>query len=114
VDDLSEALGGDLQDDTPWRVHFHAPLHAAAEPPLRTTAHQLIAVLRELLGGPEALCDHVEVETYTWPVLPEPCRDARELNAGIAAELGWARDRMLGLGMKVGMNMKEVSQSSRV
>jgi sugar phosphate isomerase/epimerase len=108
VDDLPEALDGGLQDDTPWRVHFHAPLHVVPEPPLRTTAHQLTAVLGELLGGSEALCDHVEVETYTWPVLPKPCRDAWELNAGIAAELSWARDRMVGLGMK------EVRQSSCV
>jgi sugar phosphate isomerase/epimerase len=108
VDDLSEALDGGLQDDTPWRVHFHAPLHIDPEPPLRTTVHQLTTVLGELLSGPEALCDHVEVETYTWPVLPEPCQDPRELNAGIAAELGWVRDRMVGLGLK------EVTQSSCV
>ncbi|WP_235990125.1 metabolite traffic protein EboE [Streptomyces ureilyticus] len=98
VDDLPDALAGGLPTDRgPWRVHFHAPLHAEPEPPLRTTAPQLTAVLAELLGGPVAGCDHIEVETYTWSVLPRPPAD---LAGGIAAELAWARDRLTGLGLK--------------
>ncbi|MBE4738471.1 MULTISPECIES: metabolite traffic protein EboE [Streptomyces] len=98
VDDLPDALGGALPTDTgPWRVHFHAPLHADPEPPLHTTADQLGRVLAGLLGGPSADCDHIEVETYTWSVLPEPPTD---LPGGIAAELAWARDRLTGLGLK--------------
>jgi len=98
VDDLPDALDGDLPADAgPWRVHFHAPLHTAPEPPLRGTADQLAQVLAGLLGGPSALCDHIEVETYTWSVLPEPPAD---LSAGIAAELAWARARLTGLGLK--------------
>ncbi|MFF4590550.1 metabolite traffic protein EboE [Streptomyces sp. NPDC001388] len=98
VDDLPDALNGELPDDSgPWRVHFHAPLHTAPEPPLRTTADQLAQVLTGLLAGPTADCHHIEVETYTWSVLPEPPVD---LAAGIAAELGWARDRLTGLGLK--------------
>ncbi|GAB2979169.1 hypothetical protein GCM10023080_050790 [Streptomyces pseudoechinosporeus] len=98
VDDLPDALAGGLPADRgPWRVHFHAPLHAEPEPPLRTTAPQLTAVLAELLGGPVAGCDHIEVETYTWSVLPRPPAD---LAGGIAAELAWARDRLTGLGLK--------------
>ncbi|MDT0566770.1 metabolite traffic protein EboE [Streptomyces sp. DSM 3412] len=98
VDDLPDALDGGLPTDTgPWRVHFHAPLHADPEPPLRTTADQLGQVLAGLLGGPSADCDHIEVETYTWSVLPEPPTD---LPGGIAAELAWTRDRLTGLGLK--------------
>ncbi|GAA4026676.1 metabolite traffic protein EboE [Streptomyces plumbiresistens] len=98
VDDLPEALAGALPDDTgPWRVHFHAPLHTDPEPPLRTTAGQLTTVLDGLLGGPTAVCDHIEVETYTWSVLPRPPADLAE---GIAAELAWARDRLTALGLK--------------
>ncbi|MFF7558788.1 metabolite traffic protein EboE [Streptomyces pseudovenezuelae] len=98
VDDLPDALDGDLPADAgPWRVHFHAPLHTAPEPPLRGTADQLAQVLAGLLGGPSALCDHIEVETYTWSVLPEP---PAGLSAGIAAELAWARARLTGLGLK--------------
>ncbi|MGW6733784.1 metabolite traffic protein EboE [Streptomyces sp. NPDC055013] len=98
VDDLPDALDGDLPDNGgPWRVHFHAPLHTEPEPPLRTTAYQLDRVLAGLLGGPSAGCDHIEVETYTWSVLPEPPTD---LPGGIAAELAWAGDRLTGLGLK--------------
>jgi sugar phosphate isomerase/epimerase len=98
VDDLPDALDGELPaDGGPWRVHFHAPLHTEPEPPLRTTTDQLDQVLAGLLGGASALCDHIEVETYTWSVLPEPPAD---LPGGIAAELAWARDRLTGLGLK--------------
>ncbi|MEU2283382.1 metabolite traffic protein EboE [Streptomyces sp. NPDC013178] len=101
VDDLPDALTGGLAPDSAWRVHFHAPLHAAAEPPLRTTAPELAAALDALLGGPQALTDHVEVETYTWSVLPEHLRPrGREgLVAGLAAELAWTRDRFEALGL---------------
>jgi sugar phosphate isomerase/epimerase len=101
VDDLPLALAGALSDGSPWRVHFHAPLHAAPEPPLRTTAPVLGAALEELLGGPEALCDHIEVETYTWSVLPEGQRpyDDQGLVTGLAAELAWARRQLLALGL---------------
>ncbi|WP_416977340.1 metabolite traffic protein EboE [Streptomyces sp. T028] len=101
VDDLPDALAGALDPGAPWRVHFHAPLHAAPEPPLSTTSAELTSALWELLGGPQALCDHVEVETYTWSVLPERLRphDREGLVTGIAAELGWARDRFEELGL---------------
>ncbi|MDQ0931098.1 metabolite traffic protein EboE [Streptomyces turgidiscabies] len=100
VDDLPDALDGDglpAATGSPWRTHFHAPLHAQPEPPLRTTADQLTSVLAGLLGGPSAVCDHIEVETYTWSVLPRPPADLAD---GIAAELAWARDRLTGLGLK--------------
>ncbi|MFI1710498.1 metabolite traffic protein EboE [Streptomyces griseoruber] len=101
VDDLPDALAGGLDPGSPWRVHFHAPLHAAPEPPLSTTTTELTVALRELLGGPRAVCDHVEVETYTWSVLPEQLRpqDREGLVAGIAAELAWSRDRFGELGL---------------
>ncbi|TLS47970.1 TIM barrel protein [Streptomyces montanus] len=98
VDDLPDALDGRLPADTgPWRVHFHAPLHAAAEPPLRTTADHFARVLAGLLDRLSAGCDHIEVETYTWSVLPEQPID---LARGIAAELAWVRDRFTELGLK--------------
>lgn len=101
VDDLPDALAGGLDPGSPWRVHFHAPLHAEPEPPLRTTAGELTSALGELLGGPRALCDHIEVETYTWSVLPAHLRphDRASLVAGLAAELAWTRERFGELGL---------------
>ncbi|WP_329236665.1 metabolite traffic protein EboE [Actinoallomurus sp. NBC_01490] len=98
-DDLDEALaaGG----PGPWRVHFHIPLHAKPEPPLATAHDTLVDTLGVLLGGPAALVDHLEVETYTWDVLPAELRpgEARTLVDGIADELAWTRDRLLALGL---------------
>lgn len=101
ADDLGEALDRDLPG--PWRIHYHVPLHAEPVAPLGTTVQVLRAGLDALLSGPQPACDHFEVETYTWGVLPEARRPATDgdLADGIAAELSFARDefmmRMWGL-----------------
>jgi hypothetical protein len=78
------------------------PIHAAPVPPLRATTDVLTDALRELVGGPAAVCDHLDVETYTWGVLPAELRPdtPAELAAGIAAELGYARTVLEELGVK--------------
>jgi hypothetical protein len=99
-DDLDEALAAGA--DGPWRVHYHVPLHAEPEPPLQATTGVLRAGLAALLGGPVAGCDHLEVETYTWGVLPAAQRPTgpAQLAAGMAAELAYARDTLHDLGLK--------------
>ena len=103
-DDLPEALDGarPLPGDRPWRVHFHVPVHAEPDGPLRSTSADLVAAAEALLGGERALTNHLEVETYTWSVLPEHQRptDDAGLVAGLAAELGWTRDRLHELGLE--------------
>jgi len=100
LDDLDEALTAPVPG--PWRIHFHVPLHAAPEPPVVSTNSYLAAALAVLMGGPAALCDHLEVETYTWSVLPPAQRpaDAGGLAAGIAAELAYAGGLLRDLGLK--------------
>ncbi|MFE5085588.1 metabolite traffic protein EboE [Streptomyces mirabilis] len=103
TDDLGEALAGDaLPDDSPWRAHFHVPLHAAPAAPLTSTLPVLRAALTRLVGGPHPLTHHLEVETYTWQALPPELRPrARaQLVDGIAAELTLARDLLTDLGLK--------------
>ncbi|GAB3152739.1 metabolite traffic protein EboE [Micromonospora sonneratiae] len=99
ADDLDAALTNGLPGA--WRVHYHVPLHAEPEPPLTSTGPVLQAALRELFAGPTAGCDHLDVETYTWGVLPESRRPRSdtELAAGIAAELAYARDELAVLGL---------------
>lgn len=100
ADDLDEALAAGLPGA--WRVHYHVPLHAVPAPPLTSTVPVLRAALRELFAGPVAGCDHLDVETYTWGVLPVEQRPGSdpELAAGIAAELAFARDELIALGLR--------------
>jgi hypothetical protein len=54
------------------------------------------AYLRELLALQKAapFTQQVEVETYTWDVLPEAQRSSG-LVASIARELSWVRERLV-------------------
>ncbi|MFE7707386.1 metabolite traffic protein EboE [Streptomyces sp. NPDC057486] len=103
-DDLDEALAedGGLPGHRPWRVHYHIPLHTEPAPPLSSTRPELRATLRTLFAGERALTGHVEVETYTWTVLPEGRRPAGRdgLVDGIAAELAWTKAELNALGLK--------------
>lgn len=97
ADDLDEALERKLPG--PWRVHYHVPLHAEPAAPLTSTVDVLRAAMRELFAGPEPACDHFDVETYTWGVLPPDLRPRTDAGvaAGIAAELAYAQALMAQL-----------------
>ncbi|MEC5199236.1 sugar phosphate isomerase/epimerase [Arthrobacter sp. PL16] len=86
ADDLPEALT-DLPGENAWRVHFHVPLHHVPSAPLRTTVDVLVRTVAEvgqLPYGPEV---HLDIETYTWSVLPGASVGIAD---GIAAEIAWA------------------------
>lgn len=74
-----------------WRVHFHVPIFLARARDLETTQDHLVALLDLLKKDP--VSSHLEVETYTWDVLPEQYR-SMELSSAIVRELQWVRDRM--------------------
>ena len=92
ADDLPEALAS-LPTDGPWRVHFHVPLHLAPRAPLTATTEVLASALEAVRALPHGDEAHLDVETYTWTVLPDPVDD---LVAGIAGELRWASQHLLG------------------
>lgn len=102
-DDLPESLvSKDMEGDGAWRVHFHLPLHATPEAPMNNTVAETRQTLEHMVGGTQTLVDHLEVETYTWSVLPQERRPKNnsELMDGIAAELQVASDMLTDLGMK--------------
>jgi len=66
-----------------WRVHFHVPVYVEGFGPLATTR----PALREALMAVSALdyAPHLEVETYTWQVMPGAGRV--DLVEGLTREL---------------------------
>jgi len=99
VDDLPEALDGALPGRGQWRGHFYVPVH---HPGRGTTQRELIELIDALVEGDSPGTTHLEVETYTWTVLPpdERPRDDAGLVAGLARELSWTSDRLVGLGLE--------------
>lgn len=99
VDDLDEALAGGLPAEGDWRVHFHVPVHLSDG---QTTQSQLRQLLDGLVGGDVPLTRHIELETYTWDVLPEQIRphDDSTLVAGLARELAWLEAELTNLGLE--------------
>jgi hypothetical protein len=58
-----------------WRIHFHVPLYAQPIAGLATTIDHTLALLDWLAASPGA-CHHLEMETYTWAVLPPGLKSA--------------------------------------
>jgi len=74
-----------------WRIHFHVPVDAERLGPLGTTRAELREALHAAKGLPYA--PHLEVETYTWEVLPDDSPAAPErLVAGLTRELQATRE----------------------
>lgn len=73
--DLPDALADaePARPDDEWRVHFHVPLHAAPGAPFGDTRDHLIGAL-DWLAAHRSACTHLEMETYTWEVLPPALR----------------------------------------
>jgi sugar phosphate isomerase/epimerase len=93
---IAEDLGPVLDDSAwqargPWRSHFHVPVfrHEVAGG-LRTTQPDLERALR--FAARNDVTDHLEIETYTWDVLPEAERAAgsgTDLVEALAREYEW-------------------------
>ncbi len=85
--DLPDALArGAAADGEAWRVHFHVPIFIAEIAPFATTQDFLRAVLARHRERP--IAPHLEVETYTFDVLPEALRGVPVEDA-VARELRW-------------------------
>jgi len=89
--DLPQALAG-AAEGAELRVHFHVPLFLEKMEHFGTTQAFLAEILA--LHRAEPISRHLEVETYTWDVLPASYRGAG-LGAAIARELNWVKARLL-------------------
>jgi hypothetical protein len=73
--DLPDALAAGPREGS-WRIHFHVPLMSEGGTWFQTTRRYLEQTLAWLAAHPE-VCTHLEMETYTWAVLPEELRQER-------------------------------------
>jgi hypothetical protein len=76
-----------IQDEeaVEWRVHFHVPIfveHYATFGSTQETILETIALVKE-----RGFTDQLEIETYTWDVLPPAMKE--ELGSSIAREYEW-------------------------
>jgi hypothetical protein len=70
-----------------WRIHFHIPLHSTPTPVFDNTSDHLLGLLDVLKEQP-ALCSHLEMETYTWEVMP-PEMKKRNVVDQLVSEYDW-------------------------
>jgi hypothetical protein len=82
-----ESPGGERE----WRTHFHVPVFLDEIGGFRTTRMNIEAALDMHRATP--LSDHLEIETYTWDVLPEHLKTG-DITEYVSREIEWVRDTL--------------------
>ncbi|WP_236979196.1 metabolite traffic protein EboE [Membranihabitans maritimus] len=87
--DLDSALSGYTHGKyTSWRVHFHVPIFIEKFGLLQSTQKEIKDTL-DLLKE-RKFTDHLEIETYTWGVLPKEMQVPTDKS--IIREINWVKD----------------------
>lgn len=93
--DLDVALKSAATKDpksTEWRIHFHIPLHSTPTKLFANTADHITGLFRLLQKKP-TLCSHLEMETYTWEVMP-PELKGRTVVEQLIQEYRWTLNQL--------------------
>jgi hypothetical protein len=90
---LEDAFAGWQTDKTPrqWRTHFHVPVFLEAFGPLHSTQFALAQALAMHKQTP--LSRHLEIETYTWDVLPDQYKTG-DIVEYVCRELEWVKGQL--------------------
>ena len=89
--DLPEALSdADNAEVNEWRAHFHVPVFKEDFGLLKSTQKDIIEVL--CLQKDKNFTNHLEVETYTWDVLPASLK--LPLQQSVIRELQWIAQQL--------------------
>lgn len=89
--DLPEALADkDNAEVEEWRAHYHVPVFVQQFGALQSTREDIVKVLQRQITKP--FTQHLEVETYTWEVLPAGLK--QEMGASIAREMKWVMQQL--------------------
>ena len=84
---LADATNPSVEE---WRAHFHVPIFLQDYGVLQSTQQDIETVLQ--LHKTEPFTMHLEVETYTWDVLPEAVK--LPIGESITRELEWVLNRL--------------------
>jgi hypothetical protein len=95
--DLDVALARPHSPLEEWRVHFHIPLYSRPSACFDNTTDHLLGVLDVLQADPH-LCSHLEMETYTWDVMP-PELKSRSVASQLVLEYEWCLDALETRGL---------------
>jgi len=87
--DLSWAIRDD-SDAKELRTHFHVPLFVNNYGNLQSTQDDVLLTLKYLQKN--QLTNHLEVETYTWDILPADMK--MDLTGSIVRELEWVKKNL--------------------
>jgi sugar phosphate isomerase/epimerase len=85
--DLSEAIAGFHENTAEWRVHFHVPLFLENYGLLASTQSDIVETIK--VHKNKSFTHHLEIETYTWGVLPTVFQ--APLNESIIREINWVK-----------------------
>ncbi|MER0437847.1 metabolite traffic protein EboE [Emticicia sp. W12TSBA100-4] len=85
--DLTEAIEGLDENIHSWRVHFHVPLFLENYGVLSSTQSDIVDTINVHKNKP--FTNHLEIETYTWGVLPTEFQ--APLNESIIREINWVK-----------------------
>lgn len=94
---LEKAGSSTAGDSLEWRIHFHIPLHAKGTAHFGNTSDHLLGIL-DLLGKDPGLCSHLEMETYTWEVMPPDLKN-RDVVVQLVNEYGWTLEQLRERGI---------------
>jgi hypothetical protein len=100
IKDLDLALsqaGEEKMDADEWRIHFHVPLHASPGNGLGDTRGHVTDTLDWLAEHPHT-CRHLEMETYTWEVLPNELRSLNVVDQ-VIKEYNWTLEALQQRGL---------------
>ena len=93
------AWANDRSPGDEWRVHFHVPVHTPPDTTYFRDTRDHITGTLDLLGAEPGWCDHFEIETYTWEVMPETFR-AGDVVDQIEREYGWVLGEFERCGLR--------------
>ena len=75
------------------RVHYHVPLCWDGQPRIASTRADLDEAFFARIR--EGICPHIEIETYTFDVLPDALR-AQSVAEQLKREFAWVLERFAG------------------